>query len=166
MDVLHVIRPGIVMNLFFHQSNQLRNLKIFTLVLIQIVLLLISGCQNPNPKSYTPSSFGQKSDITEDLYHRLKAGLFRVETDAVIAHIVKKGNLYSKLRLPFYSKSAPHKMVRVSWERGSFWVKSDDQALVVIYMDTEAAFSHVHLFTLEGFGNIREFRESTERPIR
>ena len=41
-------------------------------------------------------------------------------------------------------------MVRVSWDRGSFWVKSDDHAYIIIYIDTEATFSHVQLATFEG----------------
>lgn len=164
MDVLPVTSPEIVMNQFFRQSNQLKKLIAFAFViLLQITAILISGCQSPISDSYT--TFGQTSDITEDLYHRLKAGLFEIGKDPVICRVVKKSNLYQRLRLPFYSERAPHKMVRVFWERGSFWVKSDDHALVVIYMDVEATFSHVQIATLEGLGNDREFMESTERPI-
>ncbi len=139
---------------------------LFTLIIfIQTIVSFMSGCQTSTP---VPSTFGQTSDLTEDLYHRLKAGLFEPEKDPVIAEIIikKSKNLFHKIDFPFYSNRASDTMVRLSWERGSFWVKSDDHAHVVIYMDLEATFSHVQLATLEGFGNIRVFRDGNERPIR
>lgn len=150
--------PKIVINSFFRQSNQLGKLTVLALT-----MLILSGCQNPTPD--TSAVWGYEFDVTEDLYHNLEAGLFEPEKDPVICHIKKK-NLYKKLRFPIYSEKAPHKMVRVSWERGSFWVKSDDHALVVIYMDPEATFSHVRIATLTGFSIDREFRNSIEPPIR
>ena len=159
MDVLPVMDTKIVINSFFRQSNQLGKLTALALV-----VLILSGCQNP--MSDAPVKLGYEFDVTEDLYHHLKAGLFEPEKDPMICRVIKKPNLYEKLKLPFYSKNAPHKMVRVSWERGSFWVESDDHALVVIYMDPEATFSHVQIATLEGFSLARIFREKNEVPVR
>ena len=135
-------------------------MAIALVICVQIIVILMSGCQNS-----TLYTWGEELDITEDLYHRIKAGLFEVGEEPVVCHIVRYPNLYTRLRLPFYSESAPHTMVRVSWERGSFLVKSDDQALVVIYMDSEVIFSHVHIATPEGFSNDREFRGKGEHPI-
>lgn len=154
------------MRCFFRQSKELGSPSVFALVmLVQITALLINGCQDSRFNTTSPT-FGHSSDITEDLYHRLKAGLFEPEKDAVIAHIQKTRNFFHKLRLPFYDNDAPHTMVRISWDRGSFWVKSDDHAYVVIYMDAEAIFSHVQIDTFEGFGSAREFRNRNEKPIR
>ena len=152
--------------MFFSQSNLLGNLMLFSLIIfIQTIVNFMSGCQTST--SIRPT-FGQTSDLTEDMYHRLKAGLFEPENDPMIAEIIRKKskNPFHKIGFPFYSNKAPHTMVRLSWERGSFWVKSDDHAYIVIYMDMEATFSHVQLATLEGFGNIRKFRAGNERPIR
>lgn len=150
--------------MFFSHRHPLGKLMIFSsIILTQIIVSFISGCQT---STSIPPIFGQTSDLTEDLHHRLKAGLFEPEKDPVIAQIHKSKNLFHKIDIPFYSNSAPDTMVRLSWERGSFWVKSDDHAYVIIYMDMEATLSHVQLATLEGFGNIREFRDRYDRPIR
>ena len=99
-------------------------------------MLIVSNCQEPT--SDNEDSLQKPHDVTEDLYHRLKAGIFEPGKDPMIFSLVKKPNLYQRLKLPFYSEAAPHEMARVSWERGTFWVKSDDHALVVIYMDKGA----------------------------
>ena len=57
-------------------------------------------------------------------------------------------------------------MARISWNGGSFWVKSDDHDLVVMYMDLEAIYSHVQIATLVGFEQSWEFRRKNEHPIR
>lgn len=132
---------------------------------VAFVVLIGSGCQHSKSDTISPV-FGQHSDITEDLHHRLKAGIFEVGKDPVIAQIIKNKSIYDFFKLPFYSEIAPHTMVRVSWDRGTFWVKSDDHAHVVIYMDMEATYSHVHLSTLEGFQNYRGFRPTIKHPIR
>lgn len=155
----------IVTKRFFRQSDLLWNrMTLVLVILVQITALLMSGCKNP--MSDIPYLLGHNIDVTEDLHHRLKAGLFEAGKDPVICEINRYSNLYQKLRLPFYNDKAPHTMIRVSWERGSFWVRSDDKALVVIYMDAEAIFSHVQITTLEGFGSARQFRYTAEHPIR
>ena len=146
---------GVVMKWFFHQNNKLGILLIFALAgFLQIAAVLMGGCQNT--RSDIPT-FRAPIDVTEDLHHRLKAGLFQPEKDPVICHIKKKRNIYTKLRLPFYTEEAPHTMVRIHWERGSFWVYSNDRAHLIFYMDAEVTFSHVQVSTPEGFGNTREF---------
>ena len=164
MDVLPVMNSIIAIKCSIHQNDGLGSMVLTWIILIKTIVFLISGCQHPNPG--TPSVLGRKTDITEDLYHRLKAGLFIAGKDPVIFNIEKTPNPSQKLRFPFYNEKAPHKMVRIYWERGSFWVKSDDRALVVIYMDVEATYSHVQIATLEGFQNSRQFRETYKHPIR
>lgn len=149
----------IVTKCFFHQSSQFRKWVTFVLA-----MLIVSGCQGQT--SQNSPTLGNKIDITEDLYHRLKANIFEPGKDPVICHVSKSPNLFQKMIPLFYKESAPHQMVRVFWERGSFWIKSDDHALVVIYMDVEATYSHVHIAPLAGFSTPREFRDVYEHPIR
>jgi hypothetical protein len=35
--------------------------------------------------------------------------------------------------------------LKLSWEQGSFWVKSNEKGHVVFFMNNEAAFSHLHI---------------------
>lgn len=154
------------MRCFSHQNNRFIGFIDFGLAIFVLMIgLLTSGCQNPRLDT-TDSVLGQRSDITEDLHHRLQSGLFIPGKDPVVAHIIRHENLIDKLRLPFINQDAPHTNVRISWERGSFWVKSDDHAHVVIYMDWEATLSHVQLTTFKGFGNSRVFSDRDEIPIR
>ena len=154
------------MQCFSRQNNRFIGFIAFGLaILVLIAGFLMSGCQNSKLDTTAPV-FGQHSDITEDLHHRLQSGLFIPELDPVVAHVIRHENLIDKLKLPFINQDAPHTNVRISWERGSFWVKSDDHAHVVIYMDWEATLSHVQLTTLKGFGNTRAFSDRDEIPIR
>ncbi len=150
----------IVTKCFSHQGNRLGLMALALIFLIEIAV----GCQRPMDAD--PSALSRKTDITEDLYHRLKAGLFIAGKNPVILQIVKHPNLFHRLQLPFYSIRAPREMARISWDRGSFWVAADDHALVVIYMDVEATYSHVQIETLEKFDNSRQFRREYEHPIR
>lgn len=130
---------------------------------VQITLLIQSGCQTPTP--HTPRALGPGIDITENIYHRLKAGLFEIKKDPVILRVVKKPAQDTKFFHPLDLKKAPHTMVRVSWELGSFFVKSDNRALVVIYLNNEAALSHIQVAPLEGFNLNQHFREKVQPPI-
>ena len=165
MGVILVTAMITVTKCFFHRGNWFwRGMVLAFPILVQISILLMSGCKNPT--SDIPYALGGNVDVTEDLYHRLKAGLFEAGKDPVICEINQHSSLPQKLRFPFHSSKAPYTMIRVAWERGSFWVESDDRALVVIYMDPEAIFSHVQITTLEGFGATRQFRYRAEHPIR
>ena len=173
MVVILVMDTTIATKCFFPQSRRLGFIALILAMFLQIIVIFMSGCQDPISKG--SPTLGHEIDITEDLYHRLKAGLFEAGKDPVICRIVKNPHyLFRKIKIPFYGsgkshhneQGAPHKMVRVSWERGSFWVKSDDHALIVIYMDVETVYSHVHITTLEGFNNHREFRHRNESPVR
>ncbi|MYG05688.1 MAG: hypothetical protein F4039_01460 [Gammaproteobacteria bacterium] len=149
----------LVTNQFSRQGSWLRNLMALTLV-----VLIVSSCQKPT--SDNEDSLGKLHDVTEDLHHRLKAGLFEPGKDPMVFRLAKQPNLYQRLKLPFYSEDAPHKMVRISWDRGTFWVRSDDHALVVVYMDKEAIFSHVQVATLTEFSADRRFIENRRHPVR
>lgn len=165
MDV-HPVMERVVMQCFFRQNNRCVGcIALGFAIWVLMTGLLTSGCQNSKLDTTAPV-LGQYSDLTEDLHHRLQAGLFVPGKDPVVAHIIRHEKRIDKLRLPFINEDAPHTNVRISWERGSFWVKSDDHAHVVIYMDWEATLSHVQLTTFKGFGNSRVFSDRDKIPIR
>ena len=159
MAVIPVMDTIIVMKCSLHRSN-----KLGLLITLTLFIFISHGCQKPASDVDPP--LGKVNDVTEDLYHRLNAGLFKVGFDPLIFHVVKNPNLYQILGLPFYNENATNTMVRLSWDRGSFWVKTDDHGLVVVYMDEETIFSHVQIATLEGFSSARQFTEFPEHPIR
>ncbi len=165
MDVIPVMSPIILTNKFFPQSNGHGKLMFLALtVFVQITLLILSGCQPPTSNTYI--DLGPGIDISENIYHRLKAGLFEIRKDPVILRVMKKPTPGTKILHPRDLETAPHKMVRISWELGSFFVESDDSALVVIYLNKQAAFSHIQVTPLEGFNLNQHFRESVQHPIR
>lgn len=138
------------------------------LAAILILVFIESGCQQP---SQAIDAFGKTTDVTESVHHRLKAGMFDSAKDPFVYQIVKTpafGTLRAFLRNPaaMQFKKVPHQMTRISWDRGTFRVRSDDQGRVVIYMDEETLLSHVQLATLEKFKNSIQFREVNQRPFR
>lgn len=137
-------------------------------LLIGIIALIWGGCGN-KPKDI--SDFGKAKDVTEDIYHRLKAGMFEPSIDPLVCQImavpsVSNINALRHTKPPTKLKRTPRKIARVSWERGSFRVQSDDLGRVVIYMDEETLFSHVQVATLDGLGIGLQFFEIVSQPIR
>ena len=136
--------------------------------LVAFVILIGAGCEK---KTEDIHAFGKSKDVTEDLYHRLKAGMFDPGTDPFVCKVVEVPHFSSMSALfrrisIIRVKKIPRQIIRVSWERGSFRVQSDDQARVVIYMDEETIFGHVQLSTLKGFGLSSGFREVVKHPYR
>ncbi|MEH0007930.1 MAG: hypothetical protein V6Z82_04330 [Flavobacteriales bacterium] len=114
--------------------------------------------------------FGDTTDVTESVYHRLKAGMFDPATDPIVYKTIKLLH-FRDIRqlsgeLPLGFKEVPHEVVRISWDRGAFRVQSDDKGRVVIYMDAETLLSHVQISTLKEFNNMIEFREFLSKPFR
>ena len=150
------------MNLFFRQSKRINLAFKVLVVLLCIVALGLSGCQEL--PSDTGVIWGESKDVTEDLYHRLKSGIFEIRKDPLVCKLIS--NSSPKLRLPFKRKAGAYKMARISWERGSFSVKSDDHALIVIYLDEEAVLNHIQIAPVKGFQLVRQFRLLIRHPIR
>ncbi len=129
-----------------------------------LIVLICGGCEK---KTVEIHSFGQPKDVTEDLYHRLKSGMFEPGTDPFICQIVKIPRVKSFTDLLHTrSEKVPHQIARVSWDRGIFRVYADDMARVVIYMDEETLFSHVQIAVPKELGLSIEFREFIEHPFR
>lgn len=143
-----------------------------TMMLFAAIVLLIlteSGCQRKTSEDI--SIFGRETDVTESVHHRLKAGIFDPATDPFVYQTVQIP-FFVNLRAFFRSqvamrfKRVPYQIARISWDRGSFRVRSDDQGRVVIHMDEETLFSHVQIATLKKFGHSIEFREINQHPYR
>ena len=168
MGVPPVMDKTIVTNLFFHQNKRLGFVLTELTVLLCVISLSLGGCEKISPD--TEVVWGKSEDVTEDLYHRLQAGIFELDKDPYVCEIVidfeKRTTLSQKFGLPFKHRAGADKMTHISWERGSFWVKSDDHALVVFYLDAEAAYSHIQVAPIKGFQLVRQFSEHIRHPVR
>ena len=161
MDVPLVMAQTIVTKLSSHQNKRL-GLPFKNLIVLLGVILLLSGCQRPPAEM--SSLWGKTKDVTEDLHHRLQSGIFEIGKDPVICELIPE--LSWTLRIPFKSRTGAYEAARIAWERGSFWVQSDDHALIVVYLDEETIFNHVQVTPVKGFKILFQFRESLEKPVR
>ena len=161
------MEPTAVTNLFFRLNKRLDLIVKGSLVILIFVVFSLCGCLKK--ASDMEVVWGRAEDFTEDLHHRLQAGIFEFGKDPFICELMP--DLYhsssdGKWRLPFKPRTGAHQMTRIFWERGSFWVRSDDHALIVIHLDEEAGLSHIQIAPLKGFYLVRQFREKIEHPIR
>lgn len=162
MVVLLVMAQTTVTNLSSHQSKRFESVVKGWIVLLGIIMLTLSSCER---KSLDGSPvWGKTKDVTENLHHRLQAEIFEIDKDPVICELIPKPSW--TLRVPFKPRTGTREQVRISWERGSFWVKTDDHALVVIYLDKETVFGHIQVSPSNGFQILFQFRELLETPIR
>lgn len=138
------------MSVFFHLNSFFDNaIAKDSLVVFYILVLILSGCGE--------LELDQGHDITEDLYHRLIAGIFEPGKDPFIIH-VRSGQ--HKTNYPITES-----FVRFSSENGGFWVKSDETASVIMYMDKVATFSHIHFFVDRRYQVFTIYIEHPTRPV-
>lgn len=97
-------------------------------------------------------------DITEDLHHRLKAGMFEPGKDPFFIRIRTRARSGKP-------RPAVGNFVHFSWENGSFSVKVDEGAAVVMYMDAEAIFSHINFATDRRYDAGTLYSEFPQRPV-
>lgn len=132
-------------------------------IFIVFLVMTYTGCADNTDDI---NAFGKAKDVTEDLYHRIKAGMFEPGIDPYVCRVM--GNVtmthFNSISRVRYQK-VRHSIVRISWERGAFRVKGDDMARVIIYMDEEALFSHVQVAAPKQFGLTVEFREYQVHPF-
>jgi hypothetical protein len=132
---------------------------------------LASAAQGPEaPHPAAPpldltAEFVFEVDLTEDLHHRLQAGLFLPEREPLVMRLTRPapGTEFEQgLLLP-----AARTYLRFQWDRGTFDVRSDEHGAVVVHLDREAALSHLTAVvppTLAGMS--RDFPEYPVHPIR
>ncbi|MCG8462487.1 MAG: hypothetical protein MI919_39890 [Holophagales bacterium] len=120
-----------------------------------VVSSIVVGCAAP-----PPSFRGVGIDVTEDLYHRMRAGLFLPDREPLICRLYHLGSQPGDR-----PRLAPHSALRVSWELGSFQVRSDGHGQVVLYLDEMAAWGHLRLTTSERVSVARSFLEYPVHPV-
>lgn len=98
-------------------------------------------------------------DLTDDLYHRLKAGLFVPQCEPLLLRTSQLGG-------PSEGQPAPGEYLTFAREGGTFAVRSDRRGAVVAHLDREAALSHMTVTTRPDCGLAREFEERPRHPLR
>lgn len=120
--------------------------------------LALCGCTDWRNQDPFSASFGEV-DITNDLHHRIKAGIFQPNKEPVTLLVGTKDRL--NRRFP-----APEAFVRFSWEGGTFWVRSGKDARVNVYLNKDTIFGHVSMAGQAGtLGVQRDFFEAPYHPI-
>jgi hypothetical protein len=128
--------------------------SIGALAVLLLAGLFLLGQQQSSDRYHEPV------DITEDYHHRIQGRVFLPSKEPVIC------KLYHRGANPNESKPARNQFLRVSWEAGSFSIKSDRLGNVVIYMNKDTIFGHVAVAapkTCDGVS--REFPELPVHPI-
>ena len=162
MDVPLAMARKTVTKLFSPQSKRLGLLIKGWVILLGIITLTLSSCDKTNLN--TTLIWGKTKDVTENLHHRLQAEIFEIGKDPLICELIPEPSW--KLRMPFKPITGAHETARISWARGSLWVKTDDHALIVIYLDEETIFNHIQIAPTKGFQILFQFREFLEIPVR
>ncbi len=123
---------------------------------LAILCLSLLACQQSNNQPL--ESTGMITDITEDFHHRMKAGALDLRKEPVVVSVVK--NTRAGL------VDIPDAYVRVYWELGSFWVKSNDNCLVVMHWNQDVAYGHVKVVaSTQGDATRRHFRHDPVHPL-
>lgn len=97
-------------------------------------------------------------DLTDDLYHRIKAGLFSPASEPLVLRLRKME--------PSLGAPVPDEYVTFTRDEGSFAVRTDERGAVVVHLDVEAALSHLKVSAGPEYGIVREFEEDPRHPIR
>jgi hypothetical protein len=98
-------------------------------------------------------------DLTNDLHHRMKAGIF-VPGKEPVTFLLMSGN-------PGVPDPSPHQYMRIATEAGSLWVKADKRGRVNVYMNNDVIFSHPKISGSNRIlGVQRDFFESPQHPIK
>lgn len=113
----------------------------------------------PTQRTDTLEDDARALDLTDDLYHRIKAGLFVPGREP----LVLRAHRASGARL---GDPAPGEYLTFQREGGSFGVRADRRGAVVVHMDRESALSHLVVTTQPGCDPVREFHERPRHPIR
>jgi len=134
------------------------NTKKTAAILLLFGLSLATGC-HPGRSGREFQRFNGSLDLTNDLHHRIKAGLLQPDKEPVTLVLMGGGN--------DPEKPAPNCFVRFTWEGGTFWVKGDDLGRVNVYCDGAAIFGHIQIAGSQGsLGVQRDFFENPTHPIR
>lgn len=89
--------------------------------------VLLVGCEGRHETRLV-----EAVDITSDLHHRAKAGLFLPDREPLVM----------RLEGP---QEGPRPYFRISGDFGALWVRSNEDSKLVVYFDTPLFYSHVQV---------------------
>lgn len=100
-------------------------------------------------------------DVTVDLYHRLRSGVFDPEREPLVLSLVSNPTATRP------EAGLPDLPLRITTELGSLQVRSNGSGRVVLYMPGGTAFSHLRLAPSRRSTTVtREFHRRLHHPIR
>jgi hypothetical protein len=106
-------------------------------------------------------AFGHPLDLTDDLYHRLKAGLFVPECEPLV---IRASSHPEEDEEP---RSVAHEYYRFEWHLGRFDVRTSETGVIVLHADREALLSHLRIWSPALHHSMaREFLHYPAHPIR
>ena len=122
-----------------------------------VIIFCVAGCHNQAVRNFTDQHGGL--DLTNDLHHRIKAGLLLPDKEPITLILMgHDGDL---------EKPAPGSYARFSWDGGTFWVKADDLARVNVYCNRSTVYGHIQIAGGTGsLGVQRDFFENPTHPVR
>ena len=123
-----------------------------------LCLGLLPCCQWLNKGSGPLKTGGAATDITEDLHHRMMSGVMNLQKEPLIVSVPNPENR---------ARDVPNAYIRVSWELGTFWVKANDNGLLVTHWNTDVIYGHVTVTgSNAGKGTRRYFLEYPHHPVK
>lgn len=118
-----------------------------------LCLALLSSCQSNQPLEPSPFYI----DVTEDFHHRMQSGALNLQKEPlVIAPLSNDQKSLVKMKNSY---------LRMSWELGSFWVKSNEESLVVMYWNSDVIYGHVQIASAEQGSTFRHFLPNPIHPV-
>ena len=100
--------------------------------------------------------FLRSSDLTDEIYHRVVAGFFVPECEPLVYRLTKDPE-----------SRASNGYVRFSWEFGTFAIGAQDDGLIAVYLDENAAYGHITTAPSENLASASlVFMERPTHPIR
>lgn len=94
-------------------------------------------------------------DVTDDLHHRMRAGLFRPDREPLVVSLLTAAG---------ETEGTPGAQLRITTELGSMRVRNDESGHVVLYMNGETVSSHLRITPLAGCTS--EFARDVRHPVR
>lgn len=79
-------------------------------------------------------------DITEDLHHRLLAGIFDVTTESYIIECPFRNN-----EIPILRDFDKRDYIDFNWEKGGFSVQMNKDSQVIVYLNHDTVYGHIKI---------------------